>query len=193
MISASGVVLAPTCICGSYLMRQFLTWGRLQKRGWIGPNRCPLCLIGGELASYLFCSMCCSCHFTTKIWSFISWIGHPLQGLWSHRLLSTFRELQRAGGIGGSGVATSRTNIATSFEMCGRRETVELLIVVILCLLLIIILLRLSLIGGMFSSCWWEGFMDRQATKEESAQEARSSYPDGLGCIHDRGCGDSDP
>ena len=33
---------------------KLLTWDNLQRRGWIGPNRCALCYSDEEVVSHLF-------------------------------------------------------------------------------------------------------------------------------------------
>ena len=36
------------------LNNKLLTWDNLQRRGWIGPNRCALCYSNEETVSHLF-------------------------------------------------------------------------------------------------------------------------------------------
>jgi hypothetical protein len=43
---------------------KILTWDSLQKRGWEGPGRCPLCRKESESITHLFTS----CTFARTVW-----------------------------------------------------------------------------------------------------------------------------
>ena len=47
------------------LNNKLLTWDNLQKRGWIGPNRCALCYSDEEIVSHLF-NFCSYAEFVWK-------------------------------------------------------------------------------------------------------------------------------
>jgi hypothetical protein len=54
---------------------KILTWDSLQKKGWQGPNRCPLCLKDVETVFHIFVS----CGFCQEVWlrvnkEFDSWL-----------------------------------------------------------------------------------------------------------------------
>jgi hypothetical protein len=61
---------------------KILTWESLQRRGWEGPGRCPLCRMDLETISHLFIS----CTFTRQVWDTLvvefklkcGWVGTNL-------------------------------------------------------------------------------------------------------------------
>jgi hypothetical protein len=61
---------------------KILTWDSLQKRGWEGPGRCPLCKLDSETIFHLFKL----CPFALTVWNIIikelnlkcHWIGSTL-------------------------------------------------------------------------------------------------------------------
>jgi len=44
-----------------------LTWEALQKRGWQGPGRCPLCTLATESLNHLLIH----CRFTVYVWNYL--------------------------------------------------------------------------------------------------------------------------
>jgi hypothetical protein len=63
---------------------KLLTWENLQKRGWIGPSICPLCLLEEETGLHLFVH----CSFAQNLWQLITanyslntnWCGNSISG-----------------------------------------------------------------------------------------------------------------
>jgi hypothetical protein len=50
------------------LENKLLFWDILQGRGWVGPNRCPLCKCNNESSQHVFIH----CPFTREIWSHLA-------------------------------------------------------------------------------------------------------------------------
>ena len=55
------------CFFWLVLNNKILTWDNLVKRGWMGPNICPLSLNDDEFVFYLFVSCSLSCDVWKKV------------------------------------------------------------------------------------------------------------------------------